>query len=388
MTIPPPAPKATVPVALPGLPWSTGLRAVAMAAVLVYHAFLTAVPNNPSPIERPIVLVLAASARLAVLAFIMLSGYLLGRHWVGEFSRSGLGSRFGIWMARRSMRIVPTYLVAAIAVVVAMLFFGFDEPRGTHWDSGLPFTWWRTFTMLTLTTDIFNQVPLSHQLWTVPLEYHLYLLAPLVVLARTRLAITGAAALAVLAAGFLNPDFGAPWFLAAFMVSFWVGVRRRANHQNGEPWRSPDLVVPLLLPTMAALPVFLWSGIADSPRNYLLVEVVFSLVFLPLILQLDLRGSQGMIVRILENRTVLALGTWSYSIYLVHGLVIEALWRVLFDDRGLGTWQEIGGILLLSSILSVAVGWVLFVLVESPTERRARRIRVAPKVPEPIREGA
>ncbi|MFI5429210.1 acyltransferase family protein [Aeromicrobium sp. UC242_57] len=153
---------------MPTLPWMDSIRALACAAVIVWHGFLTIVPVAPTSGQQLVSLPLGAAAREAVVVFVLLSGYLLGRHWRGGFSRDDLGATFRTYMLRRTWRMVPAYWAALALAVLLMLVFGLDQAQGTHWDTGLPLTGWRVATDFLMISDVLGHVPVSHQLLDRP----------------------------------------------------------------------------------------------------------------------------------------------------------------------------------------------------------------------------
>lgn len=93
-------------------------------------------------------------------------------------------------------------------------------------------------------------------------------------------------------------------------------------------------------------------------------------------------GRRGQAPAWLSSRTMIAAGTWSYSLYLVHPIVIEVYLRIsgLFRRPAL---QSLSGPSILmhgSAIIlaSVAASWLLFTVVERPAERLLRASRISP----------
>jgi peptidoglycan/LPS O-acetylase OafA/YrhL len=73
------------------------------------------------------------------------------------------------------------------------------------------------------------------------------------------------------------------------------------------------------------------------------------------------------------------VGERSYSTYLVHGLVIEILWRFAVEPIGLpGDAAPLGLLLLLSVALSLVVGNLVFQWVELPSARRSAAVGTRP----------
>jgi peptidoglycan/LPS O-acetylase OafA/YrhL len=73
---------------------------------------------------------------------------------------------------------------------------------------------------------------------------------------------------------------------------------------------------------------------------------------------------------------LLSFGAWSYSLYLVHPLVISFLYRIEIDAHAsLAGWA-------LAMALILAVSYLFFLLIEAPSHALARRISL--RLPEPL----
>jgi peptidoglycan/LPS O-acetylase OafA/YrhL len=345
-------------------------------AVVLYHALLTAVSGHVGRLEHLFVLVLALSARLGVLAFIILSGYLLGRHWRGGFDTTGIWRQYRQFMLRRSLRILPPFYTALTLTVLAMAFLGLNHIGHTHWDTGLPFTWQRVVTNYTMVTDVLNQVPLSHQLWTVPLEYHLYLLAPFIVLGRSPRTVGLAGAAAVVALIILDPSFTAPFFVAAYVASFWAGLQR-STAPVLDVRKAARTATAGLIVTAAITPIaFFDKHLNVTARHYIVPEALFAILFLPWLYYRDVAGGNDLAMRIANLKVTRWLGGVSYSLYLIHGLTLELTWRALIAPTVHNHVGRVVAIMTLGTLLSIAGAALLHRLVERPTELASRRIRV------------
>lgn len=370
------------------LPWTTGVRGVSCAAVVSYHALLTAVPDHAEGVvEHLFVLGLALSARLGVLCFILLSGYLLGRHWMGGFETPGIWRKYWKFILRRTVRLLPPFYAVLILVVLAMAYLGLDQARHTHWDTGLPFTWQRALTTFTMTTDLLNQVPLSHQLWTVPLEYHLYLLAPFIVLCRSPRILAIASAVAVFSLVLLDPGFTAPFFVASFVAAFWTGLRRQSisivNVRSAICIATSVIVIAAVLSPIA----FFDKNLNVTERHYIVPEAVFAVMFLPWLFYRDVMGGSDLLHRIVDMRFTRWLGQISYSLYLVHGLILELTWRAVISPNIHSHLGRVVAVMLLGALMSVLAAVAVYQLIERPSERASRRIRIGRPV-EPLQMSA
>src|SRR3954447_14722683 len=83
----------------PGL---DGLRAIAVAAVIVFHFTPTVLP----------------AGFLGVDVFFVVSGFLIARLVVREIERSGTVSLAGFW-SRRARRLLPALATVTVAVLIA-----------------------------------------------------------------------------------------------------------------------------------------------------------------------------------------------------------------------------------------------------------------------------
>lgn len=362
---------------MPELPWTHSVRALACAAVVIWHGFLTVVPSDPTDGQRLFSLPLGALARIGVVVFVLLSGYLLGRHWGagsgrGGFEREGLGATFGRYMARRTWRIVVPYWAALVLVLAAMLLLGLDRAEGSHWDTGLPLTWWRATADFLLISDLVGQVPISHQLWTVPVEYHLYLLAPVVVVLRRRAVVLLAAFALTLGILFALAHFHAPYFLFAFMAAFWAGVRRQTYSDAGLVATVRLLAPVAALSLLLVAVVVAWSPLSQSTGRYFVLDALVSPVFLVWLMHRDVAGRSSMLIRALSWRWLRWLGQRSYSHYLTHAVALEVLWR--FAVRPLDLSGDLADLSIMVGggyLVSLMVAVAFHRAVELPSARRS-----------------
>ena len=152
---------------LPYLPGLDGLRGVAVAAVLVFHADLE----------------WASGGHLGVSTFFTLSGFLITSLLLLERDATGRISLGGFW-ARRARRLVPAMLLCfgLIAVVLAVL----DEalPSGLIGDAVASSTWvanWRFIVDDRAYGDLFASPSPFQHFWSLAVEEQFYVAFPLVV---------------------------------------------------------------------------------------------------------------------------------------------------------------------------------------------------------------
>jgi peptidoglycan/LPS O-acetylase OafA/YrhL len=101
MTLAPTAPAATEPAANRYIGALDGLRAIAVAAVVIFHFAPSSLPGG----------------FLGVDVFFVVSGFLIARLLVAEIARTGSFSRPRFW-ARRARRLLPAVAVMTVVVLV------------------------------------------------------------------------------------------------------------------------------------------------------------------------------------------------------------------------------------------------------------------------------
>ncbi len=158
--------------AVPYLPGLDGMRAIAVAVVMVYHANNAWLPGG----------------FLGVEVFFVISGYLITLLLIGEHERSGSVSLSNFYM-RRARRLLPALYTLLILVTLYTTLFRRDALGQLRGDviAALTYTtnWYQIWVGqgYTATGDF---APLRH-LWSLAVEEQFYLLWPLVMVGLIRL---------------------------------------------------------------------------------------------------------------------------------------------------------------------------------------------------------
>lgn len=354
------------------IPALEGMRGLAALGVLVTHvAFQTGATHVPV-LGR-----IWGRFDLAVAVFFALSGFLLWRSHAG--AARGMGPTQGIvryWISRAT-RILPAYWVA-VAVVLTFLPTANASYR----------TWWanlglvQVFVPLTLTDGL-------TQMWSLSVEVAFYLVLPLLAFALVRL--RGPAA-----------RLRVPAILALIAVSLtWafvpVSTPGGIHHDNWLPGYLPWFGAGMLLAELAVSPpgrMHRWAH--HRVRMFLVAAVAFALT------ATDLAGPEGLVRpepwqyavkmalgavisfalmaplvlsdtsthRYLASPLALAVGRWSYGIFIWHLAVLS----IVFPVFGLVPFTgHFVYILFLTTVMSVAVASASYALVEEPARRAVKR---------------
>jgi peptidoglycan/LPS O-acetylase OafA/YrhL len=341
----------------PGL---DGLRGVAIAAVALFHACATS--SLPSWFR---------GGALGVSVFFTLSGFLITTVLLREASLRGRIDMRRFW-ARRIRRLAPASLTVVAVVVLIARTPLFDvraqEAIATVWSVA-------NWNAVAEGGDglIRTIVGPLGPTWSLAAEEQFYVaLAAVVWLCLRARRARGALAVVFLSVVALS-------LTAANVASDW-----HPRLEFGTDVRAAELAVGGLL----ALAVTRWGERIRGRRTTLdAVGIVALAALAVLFLTADysppwlLRGgftavavvsaaaiagmlAQGRAARLLAAAPIVAVGRWSYSIYLVHWPVFLAL-----DDDRVG----VGGVRLVvvKCVAALVAGYALHVLVEQPF-RRAR----------------
>lgn len=147
------------------LPGIDGLRALAVVAVMLYHADLAATPGG----------------FLGVEVFFVISGYLITTLLFAEHTQFGRVRLVSFWL-RRARRLLPALFALLIAVVGVTAVFLPGELAGLRPDvlAALGYaTNWYLIAQQRSYFEIVGRPPLLQHLWSLAVEEQFYLLWPL-----------------------------------------------------------------------------------------------------------------------------------------------------------------------------------------------------------------
>lgn len=350
-----------LPLERPSYPALDGLRCYAAFLVVLVHlmgGLLTeyyrlpeAVLSVQSPVPGIATMMFLADGHHGVDLFFLISGFLMAR-----ITRPGMSwSRF---VARRFLRIYPAF-VASLLLCTAVYVNLYD------W----PFVW-RDFA---LNLVFFNAVPdhgilaYNHVSWSLGYEFAFYLVVPLLAFAPSaRLRAGMAAAAAIAAFAFLE---GTPMRMAGLFGGFLLG-----SVPDGG-LRLIAARVPILLP-LTAYWALVWAK-ALVPLHFAL----FLKLLLPVaaLLLVCIVFGNNPLNRFFASPPMRRLGQWSYSIYLLHPLILALVLYEAVDLVGLRYLEvpAVAFICIATVAGTIALAAVWYALFEAPYFR-SRRPAVPP----------
>jgi peptidoglycan/LPS O-acetylase OafA/YrhL len=293
-----------------------GLRGIAILLVLLRHYYIgTYMEGLPRWFDA------LGLGYLGVHLFLLLSGFCIAWPYVGPSKRE---FTFGDFFSRRATRILPAYYVALFIALILALPMDSQEivtQVATH---------------LTMTHNLFKTtvLALNGPFWSLALEFQLYLLFPLMLFAYRRSGLL----LMLLSVFFLqtcfrtyvalhfgtqysDTTFVLPWSVAGRMFDFALGVL--AARVLAEPCK---LNLARRWKTEIGLLSVLLLGGAIISKRYMgetspVTDLSWSSAFLCILIVSSFPDT--IVNRFISLRPLVYLGIFSYSVYLVHILILE-----------------------------------------------------------------
>jgi len=356
------------------LEYLDGLRALAAIYVVLFHAGVGFLDS-----ERP----LAGFARTlqrglsyghdAVAVFIVLSGYCLMLPVAradGQFVR-GVPNYF----ARRAWRILPPYFAAlGGSLLLIALAPVLETPTKTIWADSFPaFEFGAIASHVLLIHNLFPAWihTINGPLWSVATEWQIYFVFPFFLLPIWRRFGAGSTLLAAFALGaaltVVVPSAAhaaSSWYIGLFglgMCAAGIDFAARPSEEwlrERVPWRLVSLA--MLLAVICGTTVLIEYWFRFMPFSDALVGAATASALLYLTPHARRPAEQHpLLLRILESGPLVALGRFSYSLYLTH-LPIVALCYFGLHRLGLSAETEMLSIILLSLPLSILFSYAFF----------------------------
>jgi len=339
------------PAAYPAL---DGLRCYAALLVFMVHllgGLLTEYYRIPeaqistqSPVPGIAMLTFLADGHHGVDIFFLISGFLMAR-----IARPGM--KWGSFVGRRWLRIYPAFL-ASLVLTTAVYVLAFDWPFKP-----------RDFL---LNLVFYNSLPnhgiiaYNHVTWSLGYEFAFYLAVPLLMVSQSPRARMAAALAIMLAAMALLP--GSAIRMSGLFAGFALGCVPDAT-LSALARRVPVLLVA------AAYCALVWAK-ALVPLD----ARTFHHALLPVaaLLMVCIAFGSNPLNRFFASRPMRVLGQWSYSIYLLHPLMLSLVFYNLLDLTGLRQQPAfaVPFICLAAVALTVAAAALSYRLFEAPYFRR------------------
>lgn len=332
-----------------------GLRAIAVGAVVLYHAGLPGIGGGYAGVD----------------VFFVLSGYLIGAILMDGMAQG----RFSLlhFYERRARRLLPALAVVVLVTTLLSAALMRSGPFEDYAESLFATALFAANLYFLRKEDYFGpaaeEMPLLH-MWSLAVEEQFYIVFPLLLWALWRWrhaalwpVLAGLSALSLLAAmvatqiapqaNFYLPT-GRAWELLAGVAVAWHLHRHPRGYRPWAAWAGLFLIAGSLVLIDANRP---WPGAWTIP--------VVTGTVLVLLYADPLRGAG----RLLSAAPLVGLGLISYSVYLWH-------WPLMALARTAWASPPALWVMLALAALSVLSGWASWRFVERPF-RHGRAPRMA-----------
>jgi peptidoglycan/LPS O-acetylase OafA/YrhL len=323
-----------------------GIRASACLIVLVLHSVVLLYQGLDG--------YLIGLPKIGVWIFFVLSAFLL----TCKFESDGFTPKvLGAYTVGRVLRILPLY-------ILFVCLYRYAGTAGIDTDSDL----WQAMSL---------QTGYSH-LWTIPVEFKYYLFLPFVaffaIWCRKRMGDTAAiiaGLMLVILQQLVWPYWHTPvgtadvrWYFSCFTIGTFAAVLFPVLERSVSGKRADMLVTILMVSIIFISPYVQFKLFGVEPNDYLVNKFVF-LSFGCALLTVFLINGAGFYGRLFMTRPFVMIGRWSYSIYLVHWLVIVKISEFLSFSL-LGVLISIG--------LSILAGAIIHYAIEQPLEKFRHKV--------------
>jgi peptidoglycan/LPS O-acetylase OafA/YrhL len=370
------------------IPVLDGLRGIAILLVLLRHAVFGVSSVQGIESHSRLAFVFLAAGQLSwsgVDLFFVLSGFLIG----GILLDARRSPRyFRTFYIRRAYRILPLYFLVIGLSLLPHLLAQFSPARAARM-SPLPIPWWsyatfmQNFWMAHL--GVFGPSGIGIT-WSLAIEEQFYLTIPLLIRnVRPRnllivlvMVIACAPWLRILLHSSMTyPGLASYVLMPTRADALCLGVLAALLVRNLAFWNWLQSNRPILWSATALFFVGVayvtWQGYDALSFPTTTWGFSWLAVFYTCILLIAISTSDGVVSRILQNQSLMRLGTLAYCSYLVHVAIMNALRHPLkahFPQFPVAAWL-VGGILGIALTLTVAT--LSYKYFERPLLRRGHR---------------
>ena len=344
-----------------------GLRAIAVAAVVLYHAGVPFLPGGYVGVD----------------IFFVISGFLITSHLLRGLERTGRVS-FASFYARRARRILPaSFTVLLLSVVAAMIWYP-PLLMGEVWKGAVATALYVPNYLFAVngTNYLAETTPsLFQHYWSLGIEEQFYLLWPLLLFLgwavvksrRVRFTLLIVIVAASFFAGIYLTYESQPWAFFSLPTRAWElgvgGIVAVALSRRSALLAGPAAAIAGWVGVgCIALTVVTFSSSTPFPGFWAAVPVVATALVI-------LAGASSAKLgpnSLLSTRPMLFIGAISYSLYLVHWPAL--LIPEVASGGALPLW-----VTLLIAVACIPVAWGLYAWVENPARNAPFLAKARPR---------
>jgi peptidoglycan/LPS O-acetylase OafA/YrhL len=384
----------------PHLAFLDGIRALCALYVVWHHMFVQIWPRGTMP---PAfgggwwLTFWLIYGNYAVDIFIVVSGFCLALPIIKNGDIKG-----GIltFYKRRCRRILPPYY-ASLLICLVLIFTIIGKPTGTHWDVSVDVTPLGTFICGLLLQDYFPVIfsdQINHVFWSIAVEWHIYLFFPFVVWLWSKI---GVGKTTVFSAIITLPIFWllkksvyqsiAPHFLFLFSLGALGAFIAFGEAQSWQklrrlPWLGIlggmiALISSILIVLIRRFHGDVLNQMGQLPKFDTLVGIA-TMALLVSLSRATQNAKPSPLLRCFTWKPLVFLGSFSYSIYLMHAPLIQVFWQYTIYPLHLSKLTQLGLLALPTTLGVLVLCYGFYWLFERPFCRQPRQGLQSPKISE------
>lgn len=345
------------------LDYLDGIRALAALFVLLHHSWLTVYPGYPRN-EGPVWLGWMLYGHMAVSVFIVVSGVSLAIAPARRDMRLPVTN--AQFIARRGWRILPTYWAA---LAFSCVVFGVVTAEQT----GSVVNAKAIIVHSLMLQDVVDSTKPNGVFWSIAVEWQIYFLFPVMLLLGRRYGMSRsfAGTLAFVLVGYLLATNLSPFarFLnitPQYIALFAMGVLAATLLRKDNGFRHAHLLMPgAALLTLGFVVLCVWQGSAWIVEHFFWVDLLAGAAVACFVGALAV-GRAGGFASLLSGRPLVAIGAFSYSIYLIHAPILWLVWHFLVSPMDLAPLPTLAALLAAATPIVLATCWVFYLVFERP----------------------
>jgi len=264
---------------------------------------------------------------------------------------------------RRAKRILPPYY-AALALSLLLIWTLIGKPTGSSWDAALPVTFRNLVTHLLMLQNVYGGSKINAPLWTVSVEWWIYFLFPALLLVWRRIgatAMTVSTLILSYACYFAIAHTKFAGLTCHYVGLFALGMLSAAVSQGQGPKWLPERNSRIWLflaavPTLGNIALRLRFGQEWANVHLWMVDFISGIgaACLLVVISQNLAGPSRVLREALSRRPLVTLGTFAYSVYLVHFPMLQVIWQ--YGISHLHTGKPMGLAILVAVGCPIALG--------------------------------
>jgi len=284
-----------------------------------------------------------------------------------------------------------------VSLILIWLFVG--QKTGTHWDISIPVNFKSVVLHTFLIHDIFSAdaFTINHSFWSISVESRIYVLFPFMIYLWRRkgpwytLSVFTIVSILIYQVLYIIQhktnaiNLYTPGF-SPYIILFILGMLAADFSVPGSKLAVISSKVNWSFAFVLAVAIFVVTRIVINQRNidaqtftYQLINIAFGLICFVLLIICANPGTNKIFLflrNILSWQPLVFIGTFAYSIYLIHAPLIQLLTQYMVVPLRLSPFNSCMMLLALCVVFIIPIAYLFFVLCERPFIKLGRKHQI------------